>query len=231
MTQDEMTALERGAERIAGMNLAAPTLDGSNPDPDENDPMFDDAVRLVFEFGKASKSLLQRRLRIDYGRAAHLIDLMERDGLVGAAEGTGPRELLKAPARALNSGKESMTDEEKAIDLTQANQRLAAMGLKSEVMAIREAVKDLPAPKPARRPAVKGVCVKCGKHHSRHIRVDEFAYCNQDRQSHFTLERETVKPAEAAPGAITREQVAHIDKLRLKMRDTENNLAAATDGT
>jgi DNA segregation ATPase FtsK/SpoIIIE, S-DNA-T family len=71
--------------------------DGSNSDPDENDPMFDDAVRLVFEFGKASTSLLQRRLRIGYGRAAHLIDLMERDGLVGPADGSRPRELLKAP--------------------------------------------------------------------------------------------------------------------------------------
>ena len=59
--------------------------------------MFDDAVRLVFEFGKASTSLLQRRLRIGYGRAAHLIDLMERDGLVGPADGSRPRELLKAP--------------------------------------------------------------------------------------------------------------------------------------
>jgi S-DNA-T family DNA segregation ATPase FtsK/SpoIIIE len=73
------------------------SLDGSNPDPDENDTMFDDAVRLVFEFGKASTSLLQRRLRIGYGRAAHLIDLMERDGLVGPADGSRPRELLKAP--------------------------------------------------------------------------------------------------------------------------------------
>ena len=73
------------------------SMDGSNPDPDENDTMFDDAVRLVFEFGKASTSLLQRRLRIGYGRAAHLIDLMERDGLVGPADGSRPRELLKAP--------------------------------------------------------------------------------------------------------------------------------------
>ncbi|MGA2887783.1 MAG: DNA translocase FtsK [Terracidiphilus sp.] len=73
------------------------SVDGSNPDPDENDPLFDDAVRLVFEFGKASTSLLQRRLRIGYGRAAHLIDLMERDGLVGQADGSRPRELLKAP--------------------------------------------------------------------------------------------------------------------------------------
>jgi S-DNA-T family DNA segregation ATPase FtsK/SpoIIIE len=63
----------------------------------DNDELFDDAVRLVFEFGKASTSLLQRRLRIGYGRAAHLIDLMERDGLVGPADGSKPREILKSP--------------------------------------------------------------------------------------------------------------------------------------
>jgi DNA segregation ATPase FtsK/SpoIIIE, S-DNA-T family len=72
-------------------------VEGSSEGTDENDPMFDDAVRLVFEFGKASTSLLQRRLRVGYGRAAHLIDLMERDGLVGPADGSRPRELLKAP--------------------------------------------------------------------------------------------------------------------------------------
>ena len=69
--------------------------DGSGDASDE-DPMYDDAVRLVFEFGKASPSLLQRRLRVGYGRAAHLIDMMERDGLVGAADGPRPRELLKS---------------------------------------------------------------------------------------------------------------------------------------
>jgi S-DNA-T family DNA segregation ATPase FtsK/SpoIIIE len=72
-------------------------VEGASGEEDESDPMFDDAVRLVFEFGKASTSLLQRRLRIGYGRAAHLIDLMERDGLVGPADGSRPRELLKAP--------------------------------------------------------------------------------------------------------------------------------------
>jgi len=64
---------------------------------DDNDPLYNDAVRLVVEFGKASTSLLQRRLRIGYGRAAHLIDLMERDGIVGAADGPKPREVLKRP--------------------------------------------------------------------------------------------------------------------------------------
>jgi S-DNA-T family DNA segregation ATPase FtsK/SpoIIIE len=70
--------------------------EGSEPNADDNDPMYDDAVRLVFEFSKASTSLLQRRLRIGYGRAAHLIDLMERDGLVGPADGSKPREILKS---------------------------------------------------------------------------------------------------------------------------------------
>jgi len=63
----------------------------------DDDPMYQDGVRLVLEFGKASTSLLQRRLRIGYGRAAHLIDMMERDGIVGAADGSRPREILKAP--------------------------------------------------------------------------------------------------------------------------------------
>ena len=63
----------------------------------EDDPLYGDAVKLVVEFGKASTSLLQRRLRIGYGRAAHLIDLMEQDGIVGAADGPKPREVLKRP--------------------------------------------------------------------------------------------------------------------------------------
>jgi S-DNA-T family DNA segregation ATPase FtsK/SpoIIIE len=70
--------------------------DGHSNDAEDSDPMFDDAVRLVFEFGKASTSLLQRRLRIGYGRAAHLVDMMERDGLVGPADGSKPREILKS---------------------------------------------------------------------------------------------------------------------------------------
>jgi DNA segregation ATPase FtsK/SpoIIIE, S-DNA-T family len=61
----------------------------------DDDELFQDAVRVVCEAGRASTSTLQRRLRIGYGRAAHLIDLMERDGIVGPPDGTRPRELLK----------------------------------------------------------------------------------------------------------------------------------------
>jgi DNA segregation ATPase FtsK/SpoIIIE, S-DNA-T family len=70
---------------------------GDDDDGDGHDELYHDAVKLVIEFGKASTSLLQRRLRIGYGRAAHLIDLMERDGIVGAADGPKPREVLKRP--------------------------------------------------------------------------------------------------------------------------------------
>jgi DNA segregation ATPase FtsK/SpoIIIE, S-DNA-T family len=80
-------------EPAIGTNDGGPTEDGEA----ENDPMYGDAVKLVIEFGKASTSLLQRRLRIGYGRAAHLIDLMEQDGIVGAADGPKPREVLKRP--------------------------------------------------------------------------------------------------------------------------------------
>jgi S-DNA-T family DNA segregation ATPase FtsK/SpoIIIE len=82
-------------------------LDANEDGADDSDELFDDGVRLVFEFGKASTSLLQRRLRIGYGRAAHLIDMMERDGLVGPADGSKPRELLKSAAWLNEVGQES----------------------------------------------------------------------------------------------------------------------------
>jgi S-DNA-T family DNA segregation ATPase FtsK/SpoIIIE len=71
--------------------------EGSEGGDEDQDELFEDAVRLVLEFGKASTSLIQRRLRVGYGRAAHLIDLMEKDGIVGAADGPKPREILKRP--------------------------------------------------------------------------------------------------------------------------------------
>jgi DNA segregation ATPase FtsK/SpoIIIE, S-DNA-T family len=62
---------------------------------ESDDAMYQDAVRVCCEMGRASTSTLQRRLRIGYGRAAHLIDLMEKDGIVGPPDGTRPREVLK----------------------------------------------------------------------------------------------------------------------------------------
>ncbi len=61
-----------------------------------DDDLYQEAVRVVCEAGRASTSTLQRRLRIGYGRAARLIDIMEKDGIVGPPDGTKPREVLKA---------------------------------------------------------------------------------------------------------------------------------------
>jgi len=66
-------------------------------DASELDAVYEDAVRVVVESGKASTSLLQRRLRLGYGRAARLLDLMERDGIISAPDGSKPREVLKRP--------------------------------------------------------------------------------------------------------------------------------------
>ncbi|HEX3681901.1 MAG TPA: DNA translocase FtsK [Bryobacteraceae bacterium] len=63
----------------------------------EQDPMYEDAVRVVLEMGKASTSTLQRRLRLGYGRAARILDVMQRDGIIGPPDGSKPREVLKRP--------------------------------------------------------------------------------------------------------------------------------------
>ncbi len=83
---------DKGGSESSGGNNASGEGGSAEGDDDE---LFQDAVRVVCEAGRASTSTLQRRLRIGYGRAAHLIDLMERDGIVGPPDGTRPRELLK----------------------------------------------------------------------------------------------------------------------------------------
>ncbi|MFH1780830.1 MAG: DNA translocase FtsK 4TM domain-containing protein [Candidatus Nealsonbacteria bacterium] len=68
-----------------------------------DDDLFNEAKSVVVQSGKASASLLQRRLRIGYARAARLIDLMEEAGIVGPADGARPREILLDQSSALPS--------------------------------------------------------------------------------------------------------------------------------
>lgn len=63
-------------------------------DDSEDDELFESARELVIEAGKASASLLQRRLRVGYARAARLIDMLEERGVVGPGDGAKPREIL-----------------------------------------------------------------------------------------------------------------------------------------
>jgi DNA segregation ATPase FtsK/SpoIIIE, S-DNA-T family len=78
---------------VGGSRNDAPIGEPGSEETD--DELYQDAVRICCEMGRASTSTLQRRLRIGYGRAAHLIDLMEKDGIVGPPDGTRPREVLK----------------------------------------------------------------------------------------------------------------------------------------
>ena len=82
--------------------LLAPPDAEAEPDAEppagEQDPMYEDAIRVVLEMGKASTSTLQRRLRLGYGRAARILDMMHRDGIIGPPDGSRPREVLKPPS-------------------------------------------------------------------------------------------------------------------------------------
>lgn len=77
-----------------------------------NDDMFQDAVRCVIESGKASASLLQRRLRVGYARAARLIEEMEEQGIIGPADGARPRDVLVSSMDDVFGGSVSVSDDE-----------------------------------------------------------------------------------------------------------------------
>ena len=80
--------------------IAPPETDGEPAEGEpmgEQDPMYEEALRVVMEMGKASTSTLQRRLRLGYGRAARILDMMHRDGIIGPPDGSKPREVLKRP--------------------------------------------------------------------------------------------------------------------------------------
>lgn len=61
----------------------------------ENDDLFEEAKSIVQEYDRASASLIQRRLGIGYSRAARILDQLEKAGVIGHAQGSKPREVLK----------------------------------------------------------------------------------------------------------------------------------------
>jgi S-DNA-T family DNA segregation ATPase FtsK/SpoIIIE len=66
-------------------------------DDGESDPLFEKALEIVMQQGKASASYIQRRLKIGYNRSARLVELMEERGIVGPAQGSKPRDILRNP--------------------------------------------------------------------------------------------------------------------------------------
>lgn len=80
--------------------IANPNVNGSSPvgtggvNEDTDDPIYDEVVKFAIETGKVSASLLQRRFRLGYNRAARIVDLLEERGIIGPQNGSKPREVL-----------------------------------------------------------------------------------------------------------------------------------------
>ena len=112
--QDLVVDFEKSSQDKPAADEVLPTVDSpgipqnnlaeSRPDAVEEsvetedmDPLYKDAVRLVVEAGKASTSMLQRQLRLGYGRTARMLDAMQRDGIIGPPDGSKSRTVLKIP--------------------------------------------------------------------------------------------------------------------------------------
>ncbi|MBI2064324.1 MAG: hypothetical protein HYT66_01270, partial [Candidatus Yanofskybacteria bacterium] len=95
---EEMVPEEEEAEENTKANLSIPDAviaDNKIESGDDlGDAMYDEAKVVVAQAGKASASLLQRRLRVGYARAARLLDLLEEKGVIGPGEGAKPREVF-----------------------------------------------------------------------------------------------------------------------------------------
>lgn len=90
----DLASLELGTNGAGAEPNDAIMLSGSLEDSDVDDDLYEQAKAAVEEVGKASTSYLQRKLRIGYSRAARLMDLLEEKGVIGAADGSRPREVL-----------------------------------------------------------------------------------------------------------------------------------------
>ena len=104
ITEQETAALVRWLKKTQGKPDYDPELlkplepaTGAGELGDNDDDLYDEAARLVVAERQASASFLQRRMRVGFSRASRLIDMMERDGLLGPPQGSKPREVLVKP--------------------------------------------------------------------------------------------------------------------------------------
>ncbi|WP_409967890.1 DNA translocase FtsK [Bengtsoniella intestinalis] len=93
--EESVKEKEKGGKSSGGGGNASANLDSAN----DGDELFPAAVEVVIETGQASVSMLQRRLKLGYSRAARLVDQMEEQGIVGPFEGSKPRQLLISKAQ------------------------------------------------------------------------------------------------------------------------------------
>lgn len=81
---------------VVERSRGGPTIFGNGGSSEDADALLPDAKEEIIRAGKASASLLQRRLKVGYARAARILDLLEEEGFIGPSDGAKPRELLKA---------------------------------------------------------------------------------------------------------------------------------------
>ncbi|MBN2854358.1 DNA translocase FtsK 4TM domain-containing protein, partial [Patescibacteria group bacterium] len=101
----EADYLEGVTDRQKVNGNAGVGLDGTHGDEDE---LFEEAKEIIIKAGKASTSMLQRRLSIGYGRAAKILDMLEENGVIGGSNGSKPREVLVS-SEEYNSDKNSLS--------------------------------------------------------------------------------------------------------------------------
>jgi len=99
------------------------TVEGSGFELWADDPLLEEAKRVVIEAKKASASLLQRRLRIGYARAARLLDILEDKGIVGPADGARPREVYIKTEGQEFSGEGIETEEIEAEEVAETEEK------------------------------------------------------------------------------------------------------------
>jgi S-DNA-T family DNA segregation ATPase FtsK/SpoIIIE len=103
VSEQETAALVRwlkrqGRPELDPTVLESPEGEGGADEPGGiDDDLFEDVARLVVRERQASASFLQRRMRVGFSRAARLVDILEREGIVGPAQGSKPREILVPP--------------------------------------------------------------------------------------------------------------------------------------
>lgn len=94
------------------VSIGSGGMRGGNISGDGQDPLFKQALDIVYQDGKASASLIQRRLSVGYARAARIIDQMEAAGIIGPQQGSKPRELISRASTSTPQSEESLSLEE-----------------------------------------------------------------------------------------------------------------------